>query len=61
VQLLNGFPVTHRDISSNLKHGALRLVAYLALVQRGERRQNLAEEICCDSAHLAVRECSVTN
>jgi DNA-binding SARP family transcriptional activator len=49
VRLLNGFTVTHGDISLDLKPGAQRLVAYLALVQRAVERRFVAFQLWPDS------------
>jgi DNA-binding SARP family transcriptional activator len=49
VRLLNGFAVTHGDISLDLKPGAQRLVAYLALVHRAVERRFAAFQLWPDS------------
>jgi DNA-binding SARP family transcriptional activator len=49
VRLLNSFTVTYGDISLDLKPGAQRLVAYLALVQRAVERRFVAFKLWPDS------------
>jgi DNA-binding SARP family transcriptional activator len=50
VRLLNGFTVTHGDISFDLKPGAQRLVAYLALIERAVERRFVAFQLWPDSS-----------
>ncbi len=49
VRLLNGFTVTQGDVSLDLKPGAQRLVAYLALVHRAVERRSIAFQLWPDS------------
>jgi DNA-binding SARP family transcriptional activator len=49
VRLLNGFAVEYGDSSLDLKPGAQRLVAYLALVQRAVERRFVAFQLWPDS------------